>query len=230
MDELFTQGLFALFFVISVGLMLGRVKIKGFSLDVSGVIFIAMLLGYWGVEIPKMFQNFGILLFIFTVGIQSGPTFFATLFSDGKKPIFLTAILVCTGALLSVVLCYVFGLGDVGSILGVFNGGMASSIGLAASIDIVPSAKISLDYSLIYPFGVVITILFFQLLPTVCNSALPRCKRITLLLNIPDKLSSSNVLPTMRLLVTNSHIFSYCDGKSISSFSTTLPNSSIALC
>ena len=76
MDELFTQGLFALFFVISVGLMLGRVKIKGFSLDVSGVIFIAMLLGYWGVEIPKMFQNFGILLFIFTVGIQSGPTFF----------------------------------------------------------------------------------------------------------------------------------------------------------
>ena len=169
MDELFTQGLFALFFVISVGLMLGRVKIKGFSLDVSGVIFIAMLLGYWGVEIPKMFQNFGILLFIFTVGIQSGPTFFATLFSDGKKPIFLTAILVCTGALLSVVLCYVFGLGDVGSILGVFNGGMASSIGLAASIDIVPSAKISLDYSLIYPFGVVITILFFQLLPTVCK-------------------------------------------------------------
>ena len=45
MDELFTQGLFALFFVISVGLILGRVKIKGFSLDVSGVIFIAMFLG-----------------------------------------------------------------------------------------------------------------------------------------------------------------------------------------
>lgn len=169
MDELFTQGLFALFFVISVGLILGRVKIKGFSLDVSGVIFIAMLLGYWGVEIPKMFQNFGILLFIFTVGIQSGPTFFTTLFNDGKKPIFLTLILVCSGALLSVVLCYMFGLGDIGSILGVFNGGMASSIGLAASIDIVPSAQISLDYSLIYPFGVVITILFFQLLPAACK-------------------------------------------------------------
>ena len=78
MDELFTQGLFALFFVITIGLILGRIKIKGFSLDVSGVIFIAMLLGYWGVEIPQMLGNFGILLFIFTIGIQSGPDFFGT--------------------------------------------------------------------------------------------------------------------------------------------------------
>jgi uncharacterized transporter YbjL len=42
---------------------------------------------------------------------------------------------------------------------------MASSIGLAASIDVVSSPKISLDYSVIYPFSIIITILFFQLLP-----------------------------------------------------------------
>lgn len=169
MDELFTQGLFALFFVISIGLILGRIKIKGFSLDVSGVIFIAMLLGYWGVEIPKMFQNFGILLFIFTVGIQSGPGFFNSLFNDGKKPLILTFILIATGVLTTIVLCYIFNLNDIGSILGVFNGGMASSIGLAASIDVVSSSKVSLDYSIIYPFGVVITILFFQFIPTICK-------------------------------------------------------------
>lgn len=167
MDELFTQGLFALFFVISIGLILGRVKIRGFSLDVSGVIFIAMLLGYWGIEIPKMFQNFGILLFIFTIGIQSGPGFFNSFISNGKKPILLTLILIGSGVLATVVLCYVFGFGNIGSILGVFNGGMASSIGLAASIDVVSSAETSLNYSLVYPFAVIITILFFQLIPSI---------------------------------------------------------------
>ncbi|MBR5783553.1 MAG: transporter [Bacteroidales bacterium] len=165
MDELFTQGLFALFFVISVGLILGRLKIKGFSLDVSGVIFIAMFLGYLGVEIPQMFQNFGILLFIFTIGIQSGPGFFNSFVSDGKKPILLTLVLIGSGVVLTLIFCAIFDLGDIGSILGVFNGGMASSIGLAASIDVVSSPKISLDYSVIYPFSIIITILFFQLLP-----------------------------------------------------------------
>ena len=164
MDELFTQGLFALFFVISVGLILGRLKIKGFSLDVSGVIFIAMFLGYLGVEIPQMFQNFGILLFIFTIGIQSGPGFFNSFVSDGKKPILLTLVLIGSGVVLTLIFCAIFDLGDIGSILGVFNGGMASSIGLAASIDVVSSPKISLDYSVIYPFSIIITILFFQLL------------------------------------------------------------------
>lgn len=169
MDELFTQGLFALFFVISIGLLLGRIKIKGFSLDVSGVIFIAMLLGYWGVEIPQMLGNFGILLFIFTIGIQSGPDFFGTFISGGKKPIILVVITIGSGVVITLLMCKILGVYEIDSVLGIFNGGMASSIGLAASIDAVSSSKVSLDYSLIYPFAIIITILFFRLLPQVAK-------------------------------------------------------------
>ena len=117
MDKLFTQGLFALFFVITIGLILGRVKIKGFSLDVSGVIFIALLLGYWGVEIPQMLGNFGILLFIFTIGIQSGPEFFGTFISGGKKPIILVVITIGSGVLITLLMCKILGTYDIDSVL-----------------------------------------------------------------------------------------------------------------
>mgnify|MGYP000320344630 CR=1 FL=1 len=64
--------------------MLGRIKIKGLSLDVSAVIFIALLFGHFGVIIPKELGNFGLVLFIFTIGIQAGPGFFDSFRSKGK--------------------------------------------------------------------------------------------------------------------------------------------------
>lgn len=64
------------FLIVALGFMLGRIKIAGLSLDVSAVIFIALAFGHWGVSIPKELGNFGLVLFIFTIGIQAGPGFF----------------------------------------------------------------------------------------------------------------------------------------------------------
>jgi putative transport protein len=71
MTELIHQGYFTLFAIIAIGLVLGEVSYKGFSLDSSAVIFVALLLGHLGFTIPKEFQTLGLLLFIFTLGIQS---------------------------------------------------------------------------------------------------------------------------------------------------------------
>lgn len=79
--ELLNSSYFALFLIVALGFMLGRVKIRGVSLDVSAVIFIALLFGHFGVSIPKELGNFGLVLFIFTIGIQAGPgKFFCLLF------------------------------------------------------------------------------------------------------------------------------------------------------
>ena len=73
---LLESSYFALFLIVALGFVLGKVNIRGISLDVSAVIFIALLFGHFGVVIPKELGNFGLVLFIFTIGIQAGPGFF----------------------------------------------------------------------------------------------------------------------------------------------------------
>lgn len=82
--DLLKSSYFSLFLIVALGFMLGRIKIKGLSLDVSAVIFIALLFGHFGVIIPKELGNFGLVLFIFTIGIQAGPGFFDSFRSKGK--------------------------------------------------------------------------------------------------------------------------------------------------
>ena len=83
--DLLHSSYFSLFLIVALGFMLGRIKIKGLSLDVSAVIFIALLFGHFGVIIPKELGNFGLVLFIFTIGIQAGPGFFDSFRSKGKN-------------------------------------------------------------------------------------------------------------------------------------------------
>ena len=66
---LLSNSYFALFLIISLGFILGKIKVRGISLDVSAVIFIALLFGHFGVIIPKDFQYMGLLLFIFTIAV-----------------------------------------------------------------------------------------------------------------------------------------------------------------
>ena len=82
--DLLHSSYFSLFLIVALGFMLGRIKIKVLSLDVSAVIFIALLFGHFGVIIPKELGNFGLVLFIFTIGIQAGPGFFDSFRSKGK--------------------------------------------------------------------------------------------------------------------------------------------------
>ena len=82
--DLLQSSYFSVFLIVALGFMLGRIKIAGLSLDVSAVIFIALAFGHWGVSIPKELGNFGLVLFIFTIGIQAGPGFFHSFRSKGK--------------------------------------------------------------------------------------------------------------------------------------------------
>ena len=104
--DLLKSSYFALFLIVALGFMLGRIKIKGVSLDVSAVIFIALLFGHFGVSIPKDLGNFGLVLFIFTIGIQAGPGFFDSVKSKGKTLIMITTLLIASAALTGVGLKY----------------------------------------------------------------------------------------------------------------------------
>ena len=88
--ELLNSSYFALFLIVALGFMLGRIKIRG--------VFIALLFGHFGVSIPKELGNFGLVLFIFTIGIQAGPGFFDSFRTKGKTLILITMLIVASAS------------------------------------------------------------------------------------------------------------------------------------
>lgn len=164
--DLLNSSYFALFLIVALGFMLGRIKIKGLSLDVSAVIFIALLFGHFGVVIPKELGNFGLVLFIFTIGIQAGPGFFDSFRSKGKTLIIITMLIICSASLTAIGLKYLFDI-DTPSVVGLIAGALTSTPGLAVAIDSTNSPLASISYGIAYPFGVIGVILFVKLLPRI---------------------------------------------------------------
>lgn len=162
--DLLQSSYFSIFLIVALGFMLGRIKIAGLSLDVSAVIFIALAFGHWGVSIPKELGNFGLVLFIFTIGIQAGPGFFSSFRSKGKTLILITLLIVASACLSGVGLKYFFDI-DTPSLVGLIAGALTSTPGLAVAIDSTQSPLASIAYGIAYPFGVIGVILFVKLLP-----------------------------------------------------------------
>jgi len=165
-ESLLLHPYFSLFLIIALGFVLGRIKIKGLSLDVSAVIFIALLFGHFGVIIPKEIGNIGLVLFIFTIGIQAGPGFFDSFKSKGKTLILITALITGSACITGLIFKYAFGI-DTPSIVGLIAGALTSTPGLAVAIDSTQSSSASIAYGIAYPFGVIGVILFIKLLPKV---------------------------------------------------------------
>lgn len=155
---------FFLFLIISLGLVIGRMKIISISLDFSAVIFVALFLGHYGVEIPKIVQDLGLLLFIFTIGIQAGPGFVQSLKNNGLKYISLALIIISVGLIISVVAVIIFGI-ETSLITGIFNGALTSTPGLAAAIEATNSPNAAIGYGIAYPVGVIGVVLFVTLVP-----------------------------------------------------------------
>lgn len=162
---LFSSTIFALFVIIAIGFVVGRINIKGINLDVSAVIFVALLFGHYGVHIPAALGNFGMVLFIFSIGIQAGPGFFSTFRSKGKTLAVISAVLVISAAAVTVGTSYIFDF-TAAEAAGLFTGALTSTPGLATAKEIAGDSA-AIAYSIAYPFGVIGVILFVKLLPTV---------------------------------------------------------------
>ena len=199
---LLQSSYFALFLIIALGFILGRIQIKGLSLDVSAVIFIALLFGHYGVVIPKDLGNFGLVLFIFTIGIQAGPGFFDSFRSKGKTLILLTLLIVGSACLTGVALKYAIGI-DTPDLVGLIAGALTSTPGLAVAIDSTHSSAASIAYGIAYPFGVIGVILFIKLLPKLLRKDLAVEAKIL----ESQRKGKHPPLRTATLRVTNAPIF-----------------------
>lgn len=176
MDILLSPNYLMLFLIISIGLIIGRLKIRGFSLDMSAVIFVALLFGHLGFSLPGEFQQIGLVFFIFTIGLQAGPGFFGAFKRNGRNLVVLAVSIVFSAALAALAIGKMMGLDNVMT-MGLFNGALTSTPGLASAIEISGSPTASIGYGIAYPFGIIMVILFFQTIPSLLKLNLRKAER-----------------------------------------------------
>jgi len=171
-----TNSYFALFLIIAIGFLLGRIHVAGISLDVSAVIFVALVFGHFGIVVPNDFQYLGLVLFIFTIGIQAGPGFFESFKKNGRALALLAAVLILTSGIVTYIFFRVFDI-DKNICIGLLTGALTSTPGLAAAIDTTGSPLASIGYGIGYPFGVIGVILFVKLLPKIVGADIRKAEQ-----------------------------------------------------
>ena len=170
--DLITKDYFVLFLVIGLGIAIGKIKIKGIYFDLSAVIFVAIFFGYlydyFGIDfnLPPIIQSVGLVLFIYTIGMQAGPSFFNAFREQGLKLIALAGITVISGAIIAISISYLYDV-DMKMMTGLLTGALTSTPGLAAAIESSHSPLASIGYGIAYPFGVLGVILFVKLSPKI---------------------------------------------------------------
>ena len=159
------QPLLALFLTIAVGYLIGEISIKGFSLGVGAVLFVALGVGWFapGSAPAAVLGNFGLALFLYAVGIHYGQQFFAGLTSAHGLKSNLVALIgvLCAGCLC--LLLVKWAKLDAGYALGLFAGSGTSTPTLQAAITALGNDNPAVGYSIAYPFGVAGPILFLYL-------------------------------------------------------------------
>lgn len=156
--------IFYLFIIISVGYFIGNLKIKGFYLDISAILIVALIAGHYGITFPEEFKYLGLAFFIYAVGLQSGPGFFENIKKKGLFFNILASFLVVSIFIFVLLFCKILKV-DTDVTAGIFSGVMSSAPALAAILEINNSHATSVIFGMIYPFGIIFTVLFVRLIP-----------------------------------------------------------------
>ena len=154
-------------FVIAAGIYIGKLKIAGVSLGVTFVLFVGILMGHFGYVVDdsvlKFVREFGLILFIFAIGLQVGPGFFSS-FKKGGVRLNMLAVLGIALNVVIVLLIYFFGnVHDISALVGVMSGAVTNTPGLAAAQQTVSQITQSPEqanlmaqgYAAAYPLGVI---------------------------------------------------------------------------
>lgn len=168
---------FALFLIICLGFIIGNIKIKGISLDISAIIFVALFFGHLGVTLPDIIGTIGLILFIYTIGIQAGAGFFDSFKEHGRKLVVLSLVVVLFASALALISILVFDV-DVPIAIGLLSGALTSTPGLAAAIETTNSPLASIGYGIAYPIGVIGVILFVRLYPKVFKINIKKAEEV----------------------------------------------------
>ncbi len=158
------HSLLILSVTIAAGIQLGKMKIMGVSLGMTFILFVGILLSHLGFtihpEVNHFFKEFGLILFVFSVGMQVGPGFFSSFKKGGVTMNLLACSVVFLGAATTVIIHFITGL-PMSTMVGILSGAVTNTPGLGAAQQAYqdlfgrPDETIALGYAVAYPLGVV---------------------------------------------------------------------------
>ena len=167
-------------FVIATGVLLGKIKIGSVSLGVTFVLFMGILVGHFGFtvdhDIMHFVKEFGLILFIFSIGLQVGPSFFTSFKKGGMLLNGLAVLLILLGIGVTLSLFGIFhGEISIPMLVGIMQGAVTNTPGLGAAQEALrqlseagelagPIPSIGLGYAVAYPMGVIGILLTFIIL------------------------------------------------------------------
>ena len=151
-------------FVISVGVLLGKIKFFGISLGVTFVLFTGILMGHFGftgeTHILHFIREFGLILFVFCIGLQVGPSFFSSFKKGGMTLNMLAVGIVVLNIAVALGIYFIDGGIDLPMMVGILYGAVTNTPGLGAAQEALNQLNytgdpIALGYACAYPLGVV---------------------------------------------------------------------------
>ena len=166
-DIALTVSILAL--VAVVGLFIGNVKFRGIGLGIGGVLFGGIIVGHFvsqagmtlSSDMLHVIQEFGLILFVYTIGIQVGPSFFASLRVSGLRLNLFAVLIVIIGGLVTAILHKLFDI-PLPVVLGIFSGAVTNTPALGAGQQILRDLgtpmemvdQMGMSYAMAYPFGI----------------------------------------------------------------------------
>ncbi|WP_266118820.1 putative transporter [Escherichia albertii] len=166
-DIALTVSILAL--VAVVGLFIGNVKFRGVGLGIGGVLFGGIIVGHFvslagmtlSSDMLHVIQEFGLILFVYTIGIQVGPGFFASLRVSGLRLNLFAILIVVIGGLVTALLHKLFNI-PLPVVLGIFSGAVTNTPALGAGQQILRDLgtpmemvdQMGMSYAMAYPFGI----------------------------------------------------------------------------
>ncbi len=175
-EQTFIQAILIISLICAIGLGLGNIKIRGISLGVIFVFFTGILAGHFGLKVNTdmltIIQNFGLILFIYALGVQVGPGFFSSFKQGGLKFNLLALLLLITGSVMAIAIHLCSGI-SIGNTMGLLCGAVTNTPMLGAAQqallqinpdDLEGANNMAMACAVGYPFGLIGMILCVILL------------------------------------------------------------------
>ncbi len=164
--------------IISIGVSLGKFKIRGISLGITWVLFVGIFAGHLGFQIEPntlaFIKDFGLILFVFCIGLQVGPSFFSSFKQGGVTLNMLALGIVILNIIVALILYYIDDSIELPMIVGILYGAVTNTPGLGAANEALSQLNysgepISLGYACAYPLGIAGAILAIIAIRYICR-------------------------------------------------------------
>ena len=228
-NETVAHTIFLYSIVIAVGVFLGKRKIWGVSLGITFVLFTGIAMGHFGFtanhQVVEFVRDFGLILFVFSIGLQVGPGFFSSFKEGGLTLNLMALVIVLLGGLTTLLIHFLSGTSLL-MLVGVMSGAVTNTPGLGAAQNALAQVGVSgagpeipdigLGYAVAYPFGILGIIMSMIVLRKVL-----KIDAVTEMNILQNEMHPAEALPEkLNILVNNPGVFN----KSVADISKLIGN------